>query len=100
MSFQGKVAELVELQLYPEVEIALLSKPAFWEVHILKYIEKYGLSQEAYEYLLKGAYEWDAEFRKFITVYAQKKGLTQKQYMQLMQSVRCSEAPMLRQYVK
>ena len=67
---------------------------------ILKYIEKYGLSQEAYEYLLKGAYEWDAEFRKFITVYAQKKGLTQKQYMQLMQSVRCSEAPMLRQYVK
>ena len=100
LSFQGKVAELVELQLYPEVEIALLSKPAFWEVHILKYIEKYGLSQEAYEYLLKGAYEWDAEFRKFITVYAQKKGLTQKQYMQLMQSVRCSEAPMLRQYVK
>ncbi len=99
LSYQGKVAELVELQLYPEVEIALLVRPEFWEVHILKYIEKYGLSQEAYEFLLKG-FEWDVEYRKIISVFAEKKGLTQKQYMQLMQSVRSSLAPFVKQYVK
>jgi GNAT superfamily N-acetyltransferase len=99
LSYHGKVAELVELQLYPEVEIALLRKPDFWEVHILKYVEKYGLSQEAYEFLLKG-FDWDTAYRKIISVYAQKNGLTQKQYMQLMQSVRCSLAPFVKQYVK
>lgn len=100
LSYQGKVAELVELQLYPEVEIALMKKPQFWEVHILKYIEKNGLSQEAYEYLLKDAYEWDDYFRRYLTVFAEKWGLTQKQYMQLMQSVRSSLAPFVKQYVK
>ncbi len=99
LSYHGKVAELVELQLYPEVEIALLRKPEFWEEHILKYIEKYGLSQEAYEFLLKG-FDWDAAYRKIISVFAEKKGLTQKQYMQLMQSVRSSLAPFVKQYVK
>jgi hypothetical protein len=100
LSYQGKIAELVELQLYPEVEIAMMMKPQFWEVHILKYIEKNGLSQEAYEYLLKDAYEWDDYFRKYLTVFAEKWGLTQKQYMQLMQSVRSSLAPFVKQYVK
>lgn len=100
LSYHGKVAELVELQLYPEVELALMKRPNFWGEHILKYIEKYGLSQEAYEYLLKGAYEWDAEYRKIISVFAEKKGLSQKQYMQLMQSARSSIAPFLKQYVK
>ena len=95
----GKVDELVKLQLYPVVEIELFYKKYHsCKEQILDYINSFGMSQEAYEAIIRRE-DVRESFVDFLTKYAEKWGLTQKQYVQLLQSRGIGLAPFLKQYV-
>ena len=95
----GKVDELVKLQLYPEVEIELFYKKyQSCKEQILSYIDNFGMSQEAYEAIIKRD-DIRESYAEYLTKYAEKYGLTQRQYVQLLQSRGIGLAPFLKQYV-
>ena len=95
----GRVDKLVKLQLYPEVEIELFCKKyQSCKEQILSYIDSFGMSQEAYEAIIRRD-DVRESFVDYLTEYAEKYGLTQRQYVQLMQSRGSGLAPFLKMYV-
>lgn len=90
--------QMVEYQLYPEAEVDLLRAIHSHEDLVIKYVDKYGLSDEAFMTIIKYN-DYQDECRRVITACAKKWGLTQERYVKLLQSRYIGLAPFLKQYV-
>lgn len=97
---KGDVAQLVETtKLYPAVECHLFSQSCM-QKYQHAYLERWQLDESTFSWIVKTIKLSRERQEDFIFLYAKKWGLTEEQYLQVMQSWLADKAPFLKSFVK
>lgn len=97
---KGAVAQLVEnVKLYPEAERYLLSR-SLMAKYQNAYLQRVQIDASTFTWMLKTKDLSLMHKEQYLFSYAQKWGLSQEQYLQVMQSSLADRAPFLKNFVK